>query len=120
MVDIAEIGRNQLRQALTGDMKHCEVTEWQHEGKPVKIYWRPLTGQEQAKVDEAANEVNRICLMLQVRARDENGNLIFDKTPLESLKHDYDFDVIRTIVFLMLSDMGQDSFEDHQAELAKE
>ncbi len=119
-MDIAEIGRSQLFDALTGGMEFCEVSEWlDDDGKPVNVYWNPLTGIEQKKIELASNQVDKILLTVKVRARDEDRNLIFDKMPLETLLRDYDFQVMRAIPYIMVSDTGY-SQEDEISDLSKE
>lgn len=109
MTDIAGIGRRHLADALTGKMNHCEVTEWVDDtGKPVTVYWRPLTGAEQRTIDQASTEVDKVCNMVKHRARDAGGALIFADTPLASLANDYDYDVIRAIAFIIAGNIGQD------------
>ena len=101
-------------------MKSCEVTEWLDDnGDPVNIFWQPITGAQQTEVEKGKTEVDRVCLTLKVRALDSDGNLAFKKTPLVSLKSDFDYDVIKTIVYLMVSDMGQD-ISERQDEIEKE
>lgn len=109
MLDVAEIGRRQLADALARTMKHCEVTEWpDDDGNPCPVYWRPVTGAEQIKIDSGKTEVDRVCLTVHARARHADGQLIFKNTPLASLKTDYDYDVIRAIAYIIASDMGTD------------
>jgi hypothetical protein len=117
-MSIADIGRGHLRAALTGEMFHCDVDEWKGEdGKPCKIYWQPLTGVQQKQVDKLDTEVGRTLMMLKVRSLDEKGKELFIDTPMASLENEFDYGVIRTIVFLMLSGMGQDN---HIEEIEKE
>jgi len=121
---IAEIGRNNLAQALTRSMSHCDVSEWLDEsGKPVRIYWKPLTGAQQIIIDQGKTEVERVCRVLQQRALDADGNPVFAKEPMVSLQTDYDFDVIRQIVFLISTNFGQDAqkdLADRQEDIEKE
>lgn len=120
MPSIAEAGRNHLAAALARTMKHCEVTEWlDADGNPINIYWRPVTGAQQSEIEKGKTEVDRVCLTLKVRALDIDGGLAYQKTPLISLKTDYDYDVIKTIVYLMVSDLGQD-IEARQEQIEKE
>jgi|SaaInlStandDraft_3_1057020.scaffolds.fasta_scaffold266489_1 hypothetical protein len=119
-MDIAEIGRNHLRDTLTAEKSHCKVTEWvDDQGEPIKIYWLPLTGREQKIIESYGTNVEQTAAALQIRARDESGKAIYANTPVASLINDYDFDVIRTIVFLMTTGMGQDVGKN-QEQLEKE
>ena len=107
-MDIAERGRRHLADALAQPMKHCEVSEWlDDDGKPLRIYWRPLTGAQQLAIEQGQSDVDRICLTLKQRALDADGRPIFQNTPLESLKQDYDFSVLRSIAFLMSMEIGE-------------
>jgi len=118
--NIEEAGRQHLAAALARTMKHCDVTEWLgDDNKAVKIYWKPVTGAQQTEVEKGKTEVDRVCLTLKVRALDSQGVLVFKQTPLISLKTDFDYDVIKTIVYLMVSDLGQD-MEARQDEIEKE
>ena len=119
-MDIAEIGRNHLAQALSGEMSKATVDEWLDDsGTKVVIYWRPLTGAEQKKIDGFQTNVEKICATVKFRARDADGKLIFKATPIESLIHDYEFQVLQAISFLMVTGMNQNADEKIE-ELAKE
>ena len=119
-MDIAAIGRNQLRDALAGKMSSCDVSEWlDDEGKPVKIYWRPLTGVQQRQIEEASTTVDRNCMTVKVRALNEAGDQVFEKVPLVSLNRDYDYSVLRAIAYLMVTEIGQDA-DERQDEIEKE
>ena len=120
MPDIADIGRRHLADQLTGQMRHCEVSEWLDEqGRPVKIYWKPLTGIEQKSIDAGQSEVERVCLTIKHRARDADGKLLFAPVPIESLMHDYDYSVLRAIAYIIASDMTLDD-EQQQEQAEKE
>lgn len=101
-MDIAEIGRSHLRQALTGERHSCTVDEWVgDDGKAVTIYWKPLTGVEQKRIEAFKTSTERTCMTVKVRALDEVGKHIFADTPIESLMRDYDYWTILTIAYLM-------------------
>ena len=120
MTDIAAIGLNHLSNSLAGKMGKCEVSEWQgDDGENVFIYWEPLTGVQQKKIEACSNVVDRIAMTVKVRARDQDRKKVFKNTPLESLVNDYDFSVIRAIAYLMASDMGGDP-DDETEKAAKE
>lgn len=120
-MNIADIGKRHLKDALTKKLSNCEVTEWEDgEGNPVKIYWEPLTGAQQKQIEEAGTDVDRQCMAVKVRALNKDRSPIFSDTPLASLTHDYDFNVIRAIAFLMATDMGQDNQEEIEEEIEKE
>ena len=111
-MDIAEIGRRQLTDALNGKMRQATVDEWRDDdGKKVVVYWRPLTGKEQKYIDGFENKVDQICASVKKRVRDKSGRLVFADVPIESLVHDFDFQVLQAIAFLMLSGLGQDHSE---------
>jgi len=108
-MNIAEIGLSHMRDALTGKKSSCDVTEWpDDDGKPSKIYWLPPTGAQQIKIDGFSTEAERQAMTVKVRALDKNGVPIFADTAIESLMNDYDFDVIKTIAFLIVTNMGQE------------
>lgn len=109
MADIAEIGRRHLADALAGNLHHCTVTEWlDDDGKPVEVYWRPLTGKQQQQIDAARDEVSRVCMSVKVRALDAAGAPVFADVPLVSLVNDYDYSVMRAIAYIIAGDIGQD------------
>lgn len=116
MTDIAAIGRQHLADQLNGSMKHCDVSEWTDaNGDPVKIYWKPLTGKQQHQIDQASGEVNKTCMLVKLRALDENARPVFEGESLVSMTVDYDYSVIRALAFLMASDIGQDIESDQVA-----
>ena len=113
MVDIADIGRRHLSDALTGKLGECEVTEWRDDdGQPVKIYWRPLTGSQQRQIDAAGSEVDRVCLSVKLRALDSDARQLFAEVPLASLARDYDYDVLRAIAYIIAGNIGQDNRDE--------
>lgn len=106
---IAAIGLAHLADALSGTRSHCIVSEWlDTDGAPVKIYWRPLTADVQQKIDIADGAIGRVCMTVKMRARDVDDKLIFSNTPLESLRRDFDFDVLKSIAYLIATDFGVD------------
>lgn len=115
-MDIAAIGLAHFADALTGKMSQCTVSEWlADDGKPVVIYWKPLTGEIQKIIDGAGDYVSRTCLTVKSRALDADGKLIFKKTPIESLAADYDYSVLRAIAYLMATDISGDIDEQIEA-----
>lgn len=121
MVDIAAIGRSHLARQLSGKMKRATVDQWiDEDGNKVEIFWKPLTGKEQKRIDEFTTNVDRICAMVKIRCRDSVGKLIFADHSMASLENDYDFEVLQAIAFLMISDMGQERIEDKIGTFAKE
>lgn len=122
-MDIAEIGRRHLAGALGGELYHLDVDSWKDaDGKPVRIYYRPsITGVEQEQIDACSTAVGRTCMSLKLRARNEDGSLIFKKDTLEGMKNDYDQDVVKSIVFFMNMRAGYDQdVEDRQESIEKE
>jgi len=107
MSDIAQIGRQHFADAMAGELRHLDVTEWRYsDGQPVRIYWRPLTGLQQRKIEEAGSDVARVCTTLIQRALDADGNRIFGKVTQASLLNDYDYDVLRTIAYIISGNLG--------------
>ncbi len=116
-MNIAEIGARHLANALSGEMHHCTVTEWRdNEGKPVKVYWKPVTGSQQSIIDSASGEVNRTCMTVKERALNADGSKIFKDNSLASLNNDYDYDVIRTLALVISGDIGYSSFTEKAIE----
>lgn len=115
-MNIAAIGRQSFADTLAGKLSHCDVSEWLDDsGNPVKVYWKPLTGNEQKSIESFDNSVDRILMSIKVRARDSEGKLIFESTPIESLRSQYDYNVMRAIGYLMATDMGNDTDETIEA-----
>lgn len=115
MIDIADVGRQHLADALAGDLAHCVVSEWIADGEPVKVYWRPLTGAQQKRIDAFTDYVTRTCATVKFRALDAGGKMVFDKVPIESLVNDYDYSVLRAIAYLMQTQLPEDSAESIEA-----
>ncbi len=118
-MDIAEIGRNHLRDALTGEMSSIVVHEWLDNKKPVEIFYRPITGIQQKQIEamSANSQAEGVCMSVKVRALDKDGRLIFGNTPIESMTHDYNYTVLLKI-FLCMS--GGAPVEAERGELEKE
>ena len=51
-MNIEDVARSHLADALSGKMQHCVVSEWIDDGEPVKVYWQPLTGVDQQRIRE--------------------------------------------------------------------
>lgn len=117
-MSLEDIARSHLADALAGTMQHCVVSEWLDGGEPVKVYWKPLTGIEQQRIEAFDDNVKKICMTVKVRARDAGGNLIFDNVPIESMMRDFDYSVLRAIAFLMVADFGdtEETIEDIEKE----
>lgn len=102
---IIDAGRRHLADALTGKMSQCEVTEWiGDDGKPCVLYWKPLTGEQQKKIEAFDNQVDRLLMSVKVRALDADGKPVFAGVPIESMRGDFDFSVMRSIGYLMATD----------------
>lgn len=108
-MNIADIGKRQFSDALTGKLSHCVVSEWIDDaGEPVKIYWLPLTGAEQKKIEAFGDTVDRVLMSIKIRARDADSALIFADAAIEGLRSQYDYNVMRAIAYLMATDIGND------------
>lgn len=119
-MNIADIGRAQLSNALSGKLSNCDVSEWlDTNGNPVKIYWKPLTGLEQKQIDGFDNSTDRTLMCVKVRALDAGGKHIFKDIPIESLRAQYDYAVMRAIGYLMAMDISNDVDETIE-DIAKE
>jgi len=123
MHDIAAIGLRSFHDALTGELTdYCDVSEWlDDDGKPCRIFWRPINGVDQKYIEGFKTQVERFCAMVKIRALDARGKKIFADTPIESMMHDYDIVTIKTIAYLMcVSDPAGDDIEDDIEATAKE
>ena len=114
MMTPADIGRRHLTDQLSGKMGRCTVSEWidPETGNPIYLYWKPLTGVEQKQIDACTTQVDRIAMTVKLRARDADGNRVFNDVGLTSLVNDYDFDVLRAIAYIISGNIGQEQSKE--------
>ncbi len=108
---IAEIGRQHLIDAVAGGMDSCEVPAWRgDDGKAVRVYWRPLLGKEQQRVEKQGDKstVEGVCMHVKTRAREANGDLIFQSCGISTMLHEFDYEVISNIFIKMSSKTESD------------
>jgi hypothetical protein len=78
------------------DIKVIEVPEWGEEGKPAKIYAKPLTLAETSKLYKMSKDDNltMMAYVLIYKALDEEGNKHFTLDDKMSLLHNTDQEVL--------------------------
>jgi len=110
MSEISDLLKDTYQERLNGELESCTIEELP--GK--KIYWKPLTGSQQKKIQKMAEKstAEGICMHVKARAIDENGEYIFKDIALVGLMNDFDFEVISKIFFAMTGvDISTDEIE---------
>ena len=83
-----------------------EVPEWKDEdGKPVILYWNPITLSEKNKLlkkSDTLNDVSILADILVMKAIDKDGNKIFTLEDKLALMHKVDSDVLSRIATAMV------------------
>ena len=109
MSDLSDKLKQKFLDRVSGELESCEVP-----GLDDRIYWKPLTGQQQRQSQKAAEKstAEGICLHVKLRALDEKKELVFGDVALVGMMHDFDFKVISAIFFKMTGDeIGLDDIE---------
>jgi len=110
MHPVAERARRHLHEALLGEMNFCYADDWPDtDGNPTRIYWLPLTGDEQQRIEAFNDPVSKTLAVVKFRARDEKGELIFSDLSMEALLHQYDYTVMRALAVLIILDADPES-----------
>ena len=114
MTNILDSAKSHFRQRLGGGLKVLEVPEWEVDGQPSKIYYKPsLNFQQQEKILKLSEEGKKGEAIVQAfieRALDEDGNRIFKQANRFELMKQVDPEIISRIVSEMSSD--EDSLDD--------
>ena len=102
-----------FRQRLNGALLSLDVPEWGENGKPFKIYFKPLINfKAQEKIFKLVSDgksSEALCMTLVIRALDKDGKNLFQEGHMATLMHEVDPDVVSGIV----TKMGQES-DDHE------
>ena len=109
-----EKATNHFRQRLNGELLSLDVPEWGENGKPFKIYFKPLINfKAQEKIFKLVSDgksSEALCMTLVIRALNADGKPLFQEGHMGQLMHETDPDVVSGIV----TKMGQES-DDHES-----
>ena len=88
-------------------VQSMEVSEWKDEnGKPVILYWNPITLLEKNRLLKKSDNLNDIAILADVlvmKALDKDGNKVFKIEDKITLMHKSDPDVLTRIAQKMVS-----------------
>lgn len=98
-------------------VRHVEVPEWGEDGKPLVVYFRPMTLAEKQKlmtIGEREGYVARLADALVMKAMDAQGKKLFTIEDKQALRNQVDPDVLARVVRDMMAspseeEMGKDS-----------
>jgi len=115
MSDLLEVAKLQFRDRMGGALKSVDVPEWQVNGKPTVVYFKPaMTFRQQGEVLSLAGQdkqVDAIIMTFIFRALDSEGVPLFKKIHFKEIINELDPDVIAGVV----SAMGDESMEVEDA-----
>lgn len=99
MSEIEERLRAKYQQCLAGEMESAVIKELDGD----RIYWQPMTGKQQKKIQEFAEKstAEGICMHVKTRALDKNGDPIFKGIAIAGLMNDYKFSALTEIFTAM-------------------
>lgn len=92
-------------------VRHIEVPEWGEDGKPLLVYFRPMTLAEKQKllsIGERDGLVARLADALVMKAMDAEGKKLFTVEDKHALRNQVDPDVLARVVRDMMSSPGVD------------
>tara|TARA_R110000823_G_C15678433_1_gene473965 strand:- start:263 stop:619 length:357 start_codon:yes stop_codon:yes gene_type:complete len=116
MTALLEVAKLQFRDRMGGALKSVEVPEWQVDGKPTVVYFKPaMTFKQQGEVLSLAGQdkqVDAIIMTFIFRALDEEGVPLFKKIHFKEIINELDPDVIAGVV----SAMGEETLSIEDAE----
>jgi hypothetical protein len=108
MSDILDAAKTQFRDRLSSGLSQLVVPEWEVNGKPTTIYFKPsMTMKEQGEVLKLANDnkqAESIVMTLIIRAVDADGNKMFKRAHMTELMNQTDPEIISRIVIDMDGD----------------
>lgn len=108
MSAILEAAKAQFRDRMSGKLQYSEVPEWQVDGKPTKIYYKPSMNfkdqGEVLKLHAENKQAEAVAMTLILRAMDEDGVKLFKRANLTEMMRSLDPEIISRVV----SEMGGD------------
>jgi len=87
-------------------IQQLEVPEWGEDGKPLIVYWKPMTLAEKqrlATVGEQDGYLARLADCLILKGLDAEGKKLFTLEHKHALRHSVDPDVLARIVTRMMA-----------------
>ena len=108
MSELLESAKNHFREKLGGGLKSIEVPEWEVNGKPSVIYYKPsLNFLQQEKIlalSDQNKKAEAIVEALIQRALDVDGNKLFKSVNRQELMRGVDPEIISRVVGEMSGD----------------
>lgn len=103
--------KGQYRAQLEADMEYIEVDELQYDGKPVKVYFRPMNLESQGRIYKAmgAGDLDFMARSLIERARYEDGSRMFTAKDMTELKKHADGNLIQSICQAMTDKQNEET-----------
>ena len=113
-MSIIDGAKAHFRERLSGGLQSIEVPEWDVDGKPAVIYYKPsLNFSQQEKILKLSDEGKKAEAIVQAlieRALDEDGNRIFKQANRLELMKQVDPEIISRLVNDMSGD--EDNLDD--------
>ena len=110
MNKLAEKLKQRYEGRINGELESCTVKALGDD----RIYWKPLTGNQQKRIQAFAEKsvAEGICMHVKTRALDDKGELIFADFPIPSLMNDFEFKDLAEIFGEMTGmDLSTDDIE---------
>ena len=110
MNPIAEKLKRRYEDRLAGEQESSTIKAL----GDLRIFWRPLTGAQQKKIQTFAEKsvAEGICMHVKTRALDDKGEHVFKDFPVTSLMNDFEFQDIADIFGEMTGmDLSTDDIE---------
>ncbi len=94
-----------IEESYTSARRMIEVPEWQEDGKPMKLWFPPLTSADMGKMAdlEARDRFHENCYLIVLMAEDEDGSKRFAIGDNMILRNRADFIVIQRVVNFIYS-----------------
>jgi hypothetical protein len=92
------------RARIGEELRSIEVPEWELDGEPVRVYWRPVLNMREREQIDRKLDAGRIAYLVEsllVRARDAEGRPLWRELDRERLMREADSDVVLRVVEAM-------------------
>ena len=108
MTDILSAAKAHFSAQMNGELQSIEVPEWQVDGKPLTIYYKPsmnLRAQEKIlQLDNKGKHGEAIAQTLIIRALDKDGKALFKQIDMIEIMRHIDPNIVGNIVKAMMGD----------------
>jgi DNA polymerase III psi subunit len=108
MSDVLNAAKTQFRDRLSSGLSQLVIPEWEINGKPITIYYKPsMTMKEQGEVLKLANDnkqADSIVMNIIIRALDADGKRMFKRAHMTELMNETDPEILSRIVVEMNGD----------------